>query len=307
MKKLLTILLSLMFILGIFTACGNGSNSGGDEIINNTLSFSQANSIEEMQKLDGQEVNIIGYMSTLSPITGNFMYLMNLPYQSCPFCVPNTTQLSNTMAVYAKDGDSFEFTDRAIKVVGTLEFGDYTDEYGYEYAYRIKDATYTEVDTSEMGEKLQLWQQLASTDVISDVYNMYEYVNFLCFWPTYTAEFDGGKDYLYPTDAIYFVETEGAQYNYGYADGYFEGMIATIKEVNATEFNDLIENITKAQALADKALTALKNEEYTTTAEYADVFGDGRSQYIMNDNATYEAEMEAVYTEFAEWLAEWEL
>lgn len=307
MKKLLTILLSLMFILGIFTACGNGSNSGGDEIINNTLSFSQANSVEAMQKLDGQEVNIIGYMSTLSPITGNFMYLMNLPYQSCPFCVPNTTQLSNTMAVYAKDGDSFEFTDRAIKVVGTLEFGDYTDEYGYEYAYRIKDASYTEVDTSEMGEKLQLWQQLASTDVISDVYNMYEYVNFLCFWPTYTAEFDGGKDYLYPTDAIYFVETEGAQYNYGYADGYFEGMIATIKEVNATEFNDLIENITKAQALADKALTALKNEEYTTTAEYADVFGDGRSQYIMNDNATYEAEMEAVYTEFAEWLAEWEL
>jgi hypothetical protein len=306
MKKLLTILLSLMLILGVFTACGN-SNSGGGEIINNTLSFSQANSVEAMQKLDGQEVNIIGYMSTLSPITGNFMYLMNLPYQSCPFCVPNTTQLSNTMAVYAKDGDSFEFTDRAIKVVGTLEFGDYTDEYGYEYAYRIKDATYTEVDTSEMGEKLQLWQQLASTDVISDVYNMYEYVNFLCFWPTYTAEFDGGKDYLYPTDALHFIETDGAQYNYGYADGYFEGMIATIKEVNATEFNDLIENITKAQALAEKALTALQNSEYTTTTEYADVFGDGRSQYIMNDNATYEAEMEAVYTEFAEWLAEWEL
>ena len=306
MKKLLTILLSLMLILGIFTACGN-SNSGDGEIINNTLSFSQANSVEAMQKLDGQTVNIIGYMSTLSPITGNFMYLMNLPYQSCPFCVPNTTQLSNTMAVYAKDGDSFEFTDRAIKVVGTLEFGDYTDEYGYEYAYRIKDATYTEVDTSEMGEKLQLWQQLASTDVISDVYSMYEYVNFLCFWPTYTAEFESGKDYLFPTDALHFIETEGAQYNYGYADGYFEGMIATIKEVNATEFNDLIENITKAQALADKALTALKNEEYTTTAEYADVFGDGRSQYIMNDNATYEAEMEAIYTEFANWLAEWEL
>ena len=305
MKKLLTILLSLMLILGIFTACGN-SNSG-DEIINNTLSFSRANSVEAMQKLDGQTVNIIGYMSTLSPITGNFMYLMNLPYQSCPFCVPNTTQLSNTMAVYAKDGDSFEFTDRAIKVVGTLEFGDYTDEYGYEYAYRIKDATYTEVDTSEMGEKLQLWQQLASTDVISDVYNMYEYVNFLCFWPTYTAEFDDGKDYLYPTDAIYFIETEGAQYNYGYADGYFEGMIATVKEVNATEFSDLIENITKAQALAEKALKALQNNEYTSTTEYADVFGDGRNQYIMNDNDSYETEMKAIYSEFAEWLAEWEL
>ena len=49
MKKLLTILLSIVLILGIFTACGNNSNSGG-EIINNTLSFSQANSIEEMAK-----------------------------------------------------------------------------------------------------------------------------------------------------------------------------------------------------------------------------------------------------------------
>ncbi len=305
MKKVISLILISCFAVFVFASCSN--DNGGDEIIDNTLSFSQGNSVEAMQKLDGQQVNIIGYMSTLSPINGSFMYLMNLPYQSCPFCVPNTTQLSNTMAVYAKYGDSFEFTDRAVKVIGTLEFGDYTDEYGYEYSYRIKDATYTVVDTGEMSEKLQLWQQLASTDVISDVYNMYEYVNFLCFWPTYTAEFDGGKDYLYPSDALRFIETDGAQYNYGYADGYFEGMIATIKEVNATQFSDLTENITKAQALAEKALTALKNGEYTSSTEYTDVFGDGRSQYIMNDNAAFEAEMEAVYTEFAEWLAEWEL
>lgn len=38
-----------------------------------------------------------------------------------------------------------------------------------------------------------------------------------------------------------------------------------------------------------------------------DVFGDGRSQYIMNDNAAYEAEAQAIYTEFSEWLAEWEI
>ncbi len=305
MKKYLTILFSCILILGLFTACTDTDNGG--EIINNTLSFSQANSVEEMQKLDGQTVNILGYMSTLSPITGDFMYLMNLPYQSCPFCVPNTSQLSNTMAVYAKDGADFEFTDRAIRVEGILEFGDYTDEFGYEYAYRIKDATYTVVDTSEMSEKLQLWQQLASTGVIADVYNMYEYVNFLCFWPTYTAEFDGGKDYLYPTDAVYFVETEGAQYNYGYVDGYFEGMISAIKEVNATEFTALTENIEKARQLADKAFTALKNEEYTLTTEYTAAFGDNRTQYIMNDSESFETEMNTIYSEFAHWLAQWEL
>ena len=305
MKKVISLILMSCFAVFVFASCGN--DNGGDEIIDNTLSFSQANSVEAMQKLDGKQVNIIGYMSTLSPINGSFMYLMNLPYQSCPFCVPNTTQLSNTMAVYAKNGDSFEFTDRAIKVTGTLEFGDYTDEYGYEYGYRIKDATYTEVDTSEMSDKMKLWQQLASTNVISDVYNMYEYVNFLCFWPTYTAEFESGKDYLYPTDAINFIETEGAQFNYGYAEGYFDSMINTIEEVSTTDFITLVENIKKAKSLAERALADIEAEEYVTTTEYSGSFGDGRSQYKMNNADTYEKEMEAIYREFAEWLAEWEI
>lgn len=305
MKKVISLILISCLAVFVFASCGN--DNGGDEIIDNTLSFSQANSVEAMQKLDGKQVNIIGYMSTLSPINGSFMYLMNLPYQSCPFCVPNTTQLSNTMAVYAKNGDSFEFTDRAIKVTGTLEFGDYTDEYGYEYGYRITDATYTEVDTSEMSDKMKLWQQLASTNVISDVYNMYEYVNFLCFWPTYTAEFESGKDYLYPTDAINFIETEGAQFNYGYAEGYFDSMIKTIEEVSTTDFITLVENIKKAKSLSERAFADLKAEEYATTTEYSGLFNDGRSQYKMNNADTYEKEMEAIYREFAEWLAEWEI
>ncbi len=303
MKRFLAILLSTIIIFCLFSACGGADG----EITANTLSFSQANSVENMKELDGQRVNIIGYMSTLSPISGNFMYLMNLPYQSCPFCVPNTTELSNTVAVYAKNGDSFEFTDRAVKVEGVLEFGDYTDEYGYEYNYRIKDATYTEIDTSEMSEKIQLWQQLASADVISEIYNMYEYVNFLCFWPTYTAEFSEGKDYLYPSDALQFIQTEGAQFNYGYTDGYFDELIFKINEVNGTEFTELTENIKKAQILAQQALTALENGEYTNTSEYSDVFSDGRGQYIMNDADSYEASMEEIYGEFADWLSEWEI
>ncbi len=305
MKKVISLILVSCLAVFMFVSCSN--DNGGDETMGNTLSFSQANSVEAMKKLDGKQVNIIGYMSTLSPINGSFMYLMNLPYQSCPFCVPNTTQLSNTMAVYAKSGDSFEFTDRAIKVTGTLEFGDYTDEYGYEYGYRIKDATYTEVDTSEMSDKMKLWQQLASTEVINDVYNMYEYINFLCFWPTYTAEFEGGKDYLYPTDAINFIETEGAQFNYGYAEGYFDSMIKTIEEVSTADFITLVENIKKAKSLAERALADLEAEEYATTTEYSGSFNDGRSQYKMNNADTYEKEMEGIYREFSEWLAEWEI
>ena len=301
MKRTIAFIFALIFTLLPLASCSGGSGSS------RMLSFSQAQSIEEMKKLDGKEVSIIGYMSTLSPVSGQFMYLMNLPYQSCPFCIPNTTQLANTLAVYAKSADGFKFTDRAIQVTGILEFGDYTDEFGYEYNYRIKDATYTVLDTDKMDPKLKLWQQLASTDVIADVYAMYEYVNFLCFWTTYTATFSEGKDYLYPTDAERFYKADGAQYNYGYKDGYFDGLVAKIESVSKTDFTALVENIRAAEALANKAISELEAGNYSVVKEYTNYFKDGRNQYKMNASDELEAGMQNTYKAFADWLATWEI
>ena len=304
MIRKIAFLLAVIMMLPAFAACNKEEPEGAGAQL---LSFSQAQSVEEMQKLDGKTVSIIGYMSTLSPISGEFMYLMNLPYQSCPFCVPNTTQLANTMAVYAKSKEGFEFTDRAIQVTGILEFGDYTDEFGYEYSYRIKDAEYSILNTDELDPKIKLWQQLASTDVISEIYQMYEYVNFLCFWPTYTAQFEGGSDYLYPSDIDLFCKNDGAQFNYGYKEGYFDDLVAKVESVSKTDFTALVENIRKAEALAAKALTEIDAGNYSTVTEYSGNFGDGRSQYVMNINDELDALMKATYLEFAEWLATWEI
>ncbi|MGN0447346.1 MAG: hypothetical protein ACI4GC_02235 [Acutalibacteraceae bacterium] len=307
MKKISAIILCVVLVLGCFTACKGEKVTDGDAK-SRLLSFSQASSVKQMQELDGQEVSIMGYMSTLSPVNGQFMYLMNLPYQSCPFCVPNTTKLSNTMAVYAEEGKEFEFTDRAIQVTGIMEFGDYTDEFGYEYSYRIKDASYTVLDTSQMSDELKLWQQLASTDAISDVYTMFEYVNFLCYWPTYTAEFESGKDYLYPNDALMFIETDGAQYNYGFKAGYFDNIVATIKSVDETAFSELVEIVESAKTLCDKAYNELKNNNCTLVAEYSNVFGtDGKQQYKLNSADELEKGMDGLYRQFSSWLAQWEL
>ena len=303
MKKIIAILLAVLMLLPTFTACSDDTDVSGTQL----LSFSQAQSTKEMKKMDGKTVSIIGYMSTLSPISGSFMYLMNLPYQSCPFCIPNTTELANTIAVYAKSSDGFKFTDRAIQVVGTLEFGDYTDEFGYVYSYRIKDATYSILDTKDMDPKLQLWQQLASTDVIAEIYRMYEYVNFLCFWPTYTAEFGKGKDYLYPSDAKHFYQTDDAQYNYGYQKDYFSNIIATIESVSETEFTDLISNVEQAEALAKRAISELENGKYKTVPEYSGTFKDNRTQYKLDRADELKYQMDAIYSAFAKWLAGWEL
>ncbi len=300
MRKILSLMLACVLALSL-VSCVDDEGSA------RLLSFAEANSVEEMEALDGERVTIIGYMSTLSPASGEFMYLMNLPYQSCPFCVPNTSQLSNTLAVYAKDGDEFDFTDRAIQVTGIMDFGDYVDEFGYEYSYRIKDATYKILDTEDMSEELRLWQSLASTDVISEVYNMFDYVNFLCLWGTYTMNFDGGKDYLYAEDALYFIETSGAQYNYGLKEGYFDGIIATIEAVDATAFADLVATVREAEALCDRAYADIKAGNYSVVSEYSSAFGDGRSQYKMNDHDALYEEMLRIYRAFSSWLGGWEI
>jgi hypothetical protein len=158
-----------------------------------------------------------------------------------------------------------------------------------------------------MSDELRLWQQLASTDVIGEIYTMFEYVNFVCFWPTYTATFSEGKDYLYPTDALGFIETEGAQFNYGFREGYFDGLIATVKGVNETAFSDLVAILENARALSDRAYGELKNGNYTVVPEYSTSFKDGRQQYRLTASEELSSEMEAIYTAFANWIAGWEL
>lgn len=308
MKRLFSLCLVVLMLLSLFTGCGSDKPSS-------KLSFSTTD-LNDIKKLDGETVYITGYMSTLSPIDGSFMYLLNLPYQSCPFCEPNSTTLSNTIAIYAPNGKKFEFTDRLIKVTGTLEYSDdaaFTDQYGYQYRFRIVNASYEVVNTSELGEHLQLWQSLASTDVISNVYAMYDYINFLCFWGTYTYPWESGEDYLYPSDLPYFLYNEGAQFNYGYVEGYFDDMIKQIESVDKTAFADLVTNIKQAESFAEEVLLAIENQEYEFVDEYTKnasgslQFGDGRMQYRMNDAEQYSNKMTTLYQAFASWLAQWEV
>ena len=215
-----------------FVACGKGDELDPSNAVK--LSFKDASGYDYLKTLDGQTVTINGYMATSSPVDGSFIFLMNLPYQSCPFCVPNTSQLSNTVEIYPKKGESFTYTSQAIKVIGKLEVAEnenepFTDDYGYEFNFKIVDATYTIIKAEELSEDIALWQRIANTDVVNDIYKMYDYVNFLCSWNDYyinSYQDENGVTqpgyYLYPRDAESFIYTDGAQYNYGYKEGYFD-------------------------------------------------------------------------------------
>lgn len=283
------------------------------------LSFQAASGYDYLKTLDGTQVSISGYMATSSPVDGSFMFLMNLPYQSCPFCVPNTSQLSNTIEVYSKKNEPFVFTNQAIQVVGTLEVAEsedkpFTDMYGYEFSFKIMDATYTVIQADELSEDMALWQKIAQADVVTDIYAMYDYVNFLCAWNT--CYVNSGYDengnivpgyYLYPTDAVYLITTDGAQYNYGYKDGYFDGIVNKIQGVDPVAFQDLVANVRSAQALAQKALAELENENYTYEVKYLEQFGTEDKVYTLNNGEELTAQVQTLYYAFSNWLGSWEM
>lgn len=312
-KKLLSVLLVLTLLTGV-SGCKDEQTG---EITK--LSFQAASGYDYLKTLNGTQVSISGYMATSSPVDGSFMFLMNLPYQSCPFCVPNTSQLSNTIEVYSKKNEPFAFTNQAIKVVGTLEVAPsqdepFTDMYGYEFSFKIMDATYTVIQADELSEDMALWQKIAEADVVTDIYAMYDYVNFLCKWNTYYV--NSGTDangntvpgyFLYPEDAKYLITTNGAQYNYGYKDGYFEDIVQKIEAVDQTAFSDLVANVRSAEALAKKALAELENGNYTSEKKYLEQFGTEDLVYTLHIGDELTAQMQTLYNAFSNWLGSWEM
>ena len=108
-------------------------------------------------------------------------------------------------------------------------------------------------------------------------------------------------------DAKRSITEDGAQFNYGYRDGYFDNIIARIKEIDPEAFGDLVANIEKAKTLAERALNALMNGEYTSELTKVEKFGTEDWVYTLNDGKEFESIMNELYTEYSGWLAGWEL
>lgn len=321
-KKIIS-LIAVMTL--VFSMCACGKATGDDKASQKPsadllkLSFKAASSYDYLKKNDGCTVSINGYMATSSPADGSFIFLMNLPYQSCPFCVPNTSALANTIECYPQKGRTFDYTNQAVKVTGTLvvserEDKNFKDMYGYEFNFKIEDADYTIISAEELGEDMALWQALAQTDVITEVYNMYNFVSFVCSWNTYYVkpftDEEGKKHngfYLYASDAENYLYDEEGQYHYGMADGYFDGIVSTIEKVDPEAFSDLVENVRKAEVLAEKAIKELKDGNYTSTYQHVDMFDTQDYVYTINKGDELAAEMDAIYVEFSSWLSNWEM
>ena len=302
MKKFAALIALLICIALLATGCG-GKEASSAEVTK--LGFADSASLDTLKSLDGKSVTITGYMATLSPLSGEYIYLMNLPYQSCPFCVPNTTQLANTMAVYAPSGSKFEFTDRPVQVTGTLRVQDRVDDYGYSYNYYIDDASYVAVDLSSVSQEYALYQSLAEDGVIADVNAMFDYLMFICQWTEYMGSYtdESGAEisyYLYPGDVENILADESA---YGYAaetsPDYFPGLIRRVEAVSATGLTELTDIIAGAQEVEQYARAELSAGSYT--------YDEVADKYTLENNDELYNRFYAVYLEFSDWLTRYEL
>ena len=317
-KRFIAFLLALITVISL-SSCGGKSASGSVQEAGNKLSFKSAMSYDYLKTLDGQQITINGYLATSSPADGSFIFLMNLPYQSCPFCKPNTSQLSNTLEVYPKKDKRFDYTNQAVKVTGTLEVAPdeskaFTDTFGYEFNFKIVDAEYKILKPEELGEEYAMWSKIAESDIVNKLYEMYNYVCFVCSWNTYSVkpwtDENGEKHngfYLWDTDAKHFLEGKDAQYHYGYEDGYFDKIIASIKAVDPDEFADLIKNVEKCKALSEKAVKELFDGNYTKKMTYIEEFDCEDYVYTLNKGDELMSEYDALYSEFSNWLGSWEM
>lgn len=190
----------------------------------------------------------------------------------------------------------------------------FTDQYGYEFVFKIEDASYRILKDTDLSAEMQIWQDLSSSGLVNDLYEMYNYVNFLCRWPSYKVNSYTDKNgntvtgyYLYASDAQRFLETDGAQFNYGYREGYFDGLKDRVLKISNTGLKELADNIGDAQKLAEDALSELKNGNYTYEKKYVEEFGQEDYIYALNKGEELASRMDALYSFFADWLAGWEL
>ena len=302
MKKFAALIALLICIALLATGCGGTKVSSAAAT---KLSFADSASLDILKSLDGKSVTITGYMATLSPLSGEYIYLMNMPYQSCPFCVPNTTQLANTMAVYAPSGSKFDFTDRPVQVTGTLRVQDRVDDYGYSYNYYIDDASYVAVDLSSVSQEYALYQSLAEDGVIADVNAMFDYLMFVCQWTEYTSSYtdESGQQItfnLYPGDVTSILESDGLN---GYATqaspDYFPGLISRVNAVSGTGLTELTDIISSAQAVEQYARGELESGNYT--------YDEAADKYTLTNSEELYNRFYEVYAAFSTWLTQYEL
>ncbi len=169
MKKkvlIITTIVLIMIVIIAFVVIDREDINIDFRPIDEKTTFSKISTIENLKKYDGKRIEIYGFMSPLSPYGYSYVYIASSPYAVELF--DNTD--FNSIAVFTDNEQSVYYTNDIVKVVGTLEFEDFTDDAQLTYAYRLINSTITEADISELDSKLVPYY-IVSKELVLDLLN----------------------------------------------------------------------------------------------------------------------------------------
>ncbi|AEC01397.1 hypothetical protein [Parasphaerochaeta coccoides] len=98
---------------------------------------------DKLQSLEGETVQITGFMAPPLKAKGNLFVLTKNPVSLCPYCNSDADWPSDIVVIYLEHPETFRQLNRNITVTGRLEMGSYTDSMtGFVSQLRLVDATY---------------------------------------------------------------------------------------------------------------------------------------------------------------------
>jgi hypothetical protein len=97
----------------------------------------------KVKSLDGQKVEMSGFMAPPLKAEAKFFVLTEIPMSICPFCSTDADWPDNIVVIYLDEAQTFVQPGTRIEVAGTLEVGSWTDpETGFLSRLRLRGASY---------------------------------------------------------------------------------------------------------------------------------------------------------------------
>lgn len=101
---------------------------------------------EKVKGLEGQTVDMDGFMAPPLKADAQFFVLTKAPMALCPFCSSDADWPSDIVVVYLDKKQPFVQNNAMIKVTGKLEYGSWTDpETGFVSLLRITEAKFNKL------------------------------------------------------------------------------------------------------------------------------------------------------------------
>ena len=255
-------------------------------------------------QFDGQMVEISGYMAVQSPLDESYIYLVNQPYVSCPFCAVGDVTKLEIIPVYMANGSTIKYTENGVVVRGTLEVGEKVDALSYTTQCRILADKVTEVIDENVDKELQAWYaDLNSAGMIIDMQTIQMDIEYATN-PEYMIDYGLTKASIVDgivTDFANIQTTDDGE-NLTYIESYIRYIeeCPMIIEYYEPEREDLKE--------LNKELIEIFNHQIEVMKDFSSIVNEGGSvttneekEEIYNKFVDLNAKNLAVYNEFVSW------